>query len=622
MFHGPRLILRLQMFLLVPVFLILLQSELRASDAVAPWRHGISLTGEPKYAADFKHPDYVNPQAPKGGKLRLGALGTFDNFNPFISGVKGNLASNLLLIYDSLLMQSLDEPTTEYGLLAEAVAYPADFSFAAFRLRSDARWHDGKAITADDVIFSFNAWKTISPQWNRTYLKVSRVEKISDREVRFTMAEPGDAALPLYLGQMPILPKHWFEGVNAEGKSRDINMTSLEPPLGSGPYKLDAFVAGRSVSYSRIANYWGAALPMRIGTDNFDRVEIEYFRDPNVLFEAFKADVIDFRREQSLKNWVVGYDTPAVNSGRMIKETFGIERLGILKAFVFNQRRAKFQNAKLREALAMAYSFDDANRSIYHSMLSRPASYFPNTDFEAKGAASDSERKLSAEFAGGIPREALSTIPEVRQMPTRARLLRALTLLKELGYRLKGDKLVDARGEQLSIEFLLEDAAMETVTSLYAENLQKLGIATPIRVVDDVQYQNRLRTFDFDIIVHAWVQGHAPGAEVREYFSSASADQRGTNNVAGLKNPAIDALVERLVLAPNREEKVAAGRLLDRILRASHFAVPLSTEDREFVAVWNRFGRPATMPRYGGASFPSIWWWDAEKAAKTGSGAQ
>jgi microcin C transport system substrate-binding protein len=622
MFYGPRSILRLQMFLLVLVSLILLQGEVRASDAVAPWRHAISLTGEPKYAAGFKHPDYVNPQAPKGGKLRLGALGTFDNFNPFISGVKGNLASNLLLIYDSLLMQSLDEPTTEYGLLAEAVAYPADFSFAAFRLRLDARWHDGKSITADDVIFSFNAWKTISPQWNRTYLKVSRVEKISDREVRFTMAEPGDAALPLYLGQMPILPKHWFDGVNAEGKPRDINMTSLEPPLGSGPYKLDTFVAGRSVSYTRVADYWGKALPMRIGTDNFDRIEVEYFRDPNVLFEAFKADVIDFRREQSLKNWVVGYNTPAVQSGRMIKETFGIERLGILKAFVFNQRRAKLQNAKLREALAMAYSFDDANRSIYHSMLSRPASYFPNTDFEAKGAASDSERKLSAELPGGIPREALLRIPEARQIATRARLLQALTLLKELGYSLKGDKLVDARGEQLSIEFLLEDAAMETVASLYAENLQKLGIATPIRVVDDVQYQNRLRTFDFDIVVHAWVQGHAPGAEVREYFSSASADQRGTNNVAGLKNPAIDALVEKLVLAPTRDEKVTAGRLLDRILRASHFAVPLSTEDREFVAIWNRFGRPANMPRYGGASFPSIWWWDAEKAAKTGSGAQ
>jgi microcin C transport system substrate-binding protein len=621
MFFELHLIKRLQGFLSL-LCLILLPLDAWASDAVAPWRHAISLTGEPKYAADFKHPDYVNPQAPKGGKLRLGSLGTFDNFNPFISGVKGNLASNLLLIYESLLTPSLDEPTTEYGLLAEAVAYPADFSFAAFRLRSDARWHDGKAITADDVIFSFNAWKRISPQWNRTYLKVSKVEKMSDREVRFTMSEPGDAALPIYLGQMPVLPQHWWVGVNLDGKPRDINMTSLEPPLGSGPYKLDAFVAGRSVSYTRVRDYWGAALPMRIGTENFDRYEIEYFRDPNVLFEAFKADVIDFRREQSLKNWVVGYDTPAINSGRMIKETFGIERLGIMKAFVFNQRRVKLQNPKLREALAMVYSFDDANRSIYHSMLSRPASYFPNTDFAAKETASAAERNLISQLPKGLPEQVLLPLANVNPLPTRMRLLQALTLLKELGYSLKGDKLIDARGEQLSIEFLLEDAAMETVASLYAENLQKLGIATPIRVVDDVQYQNRLRTFDFDIVVHAWVQGHAPGAEVREYFSSSSADQRGTNNVAGLKNPAIDTLVEKLILAPSREEKIAAGRLLDRILRASHFAVPLSTEDREFVAVWNRFGRPVTMPRYGGASFPSIWWWDEDKAVKTGSRAK
>jgi microcin C transport system substrate-binding protein len=607
--------------LLLP-FVLLLSFDGRANDASAPWRHAISLTGEPKYPASFPHPDYVNPDAPKAGRLRLGSLGTFDNFNPIIAGVKGNLASHLFMLYESLLTQSLDESTTEYGLLAEAVAYPTDYSWAAFRLRPEARWHDGKSITADDVIFSFEAWKRLSPQWNRTYLKVSKVEKISEREVRFTMAEPGDAALPLYLGQMSILPKHWWEGMSAEGKLRDINMTTLEPPLGSGPYKLDAFVPGRSISFNRVANYWGAKTPMRVGTENFDRYEIEYFRDPNVLFEAFKADLIDFRREQSLKTWVVGYDSPAVQAGRIAKETYGIERLGILKAFVFNQRRTKLQDMTLREALALAYNFDEANRSIYHSMLTRPASFFPNTDFAAQAALSDDERQLLKELPAGVPEQALLPLSDAAPLPSRARLFQALKLLNQLGYSLKGSKLVDAKGEQLSIEFLLQDAAMENVVSLYAENLQKLGIATPIRVVDDVQYQNRLRTFDFDVVVHAWVQGHAPGAEVREYFSSSSADARGTNNVAGLKNTTIDALVEKLVLAPSRGEKVAAGRLLDRILRASHFAVPLSTEDREFIAVWNRFGRPSNMPRYGGASFPSIWWWDAERAAQTGARAK
>jgi microcin C transport system substrate-binding protein len=590
----------------------------QAGSADAPWRHAISLTGEPKYAAGFSHPDYVNPQAPKAGRLRLGVLGTFDNFNPFVAGVKGNLASHLLLIYESMLSQSYDEATTEYGLLAEAVAFPADYAWATFRLRQEARWHDGRPVSADDVIFSFNTWKRLSPQWNRTYLKVSRVEKISDREIRFTMSEPGDAALPLYLGQMSILPKHWWEGPDGQSRIRDINLTTLEPPLGSGPYRLERFVPGRSVSYSRVSDYWGADVPIRVGTENFDRQEIEYFRDPNVLFEAFKADLIDFRREHSLKTWVVGYDTPPVQDGRIRKEAFGVERLGILKAFFFNLRRGKLQDVRLREALALAYRFDDANRTIFHSMLSRPASYFPNTDFAAKGSPSAAEIGLAASLPGGVPKEALAPLSEVEPASTRSRLFQALKQLNAIGFRLKDGRLLDHRGEQLSIEFLLEDAAMERVASAYAENLQKLGIATPIRVVDDVQYQNRLRTFDFDIVVHALVQGHAPGAEVREYFSSESADKRGTNNMAGLKNPAIDALVEKLVLAPSRAEKVTAGTLLDRLLRAGHFAVPISTEDREFVAYWNRFGRPAILPRYGGASFPGLWWWDPLRAAHTG----
>jgi microcin C transport system substrate-binding protein len=437
--------------------------------------------------------------------------------------------------------------------------------------------------------------------------------------VRFTMAEPGDAALPLYLGQMSILPRHWWEGKDATGKPRDVNVTTLEPPLGSGPYRLAAFVPGRSVTYERVETYWGSAVPVRVGTENFNRIEIEYYRDPNVLLEAFKADLIDIRRELSTKSWVVGYDIPAVQEGRIIKDAFMVERLGIAKAFVFNQRRERFRNVKLRQALALAYNFDDVNRNLFHSMLSRPGSYFPNTDFAATGAPDATERALAATLPKPFPPEALAVIPAAgTEPPLRTSLFKALGLLKELGYVLKDGRLVDKKGEQLSIEFLLEDAAMERIASAYADNLQKLGIATPIRVVDDVQYQNRLRAFDFDIIIHAWVQGHAPGAEVREYFASESAARRGTNNVAGLTSPLIDALTERLILAPDRTEKIAAGRLLDRVLRASHIGVPISVEDREFVARWNRFGRPATLPRYGGAAFPALWWWDKDLARRTG----
>ncbi|MFM9973836.1 MAG: extracellular solute-binding protein [Beijerinckiaceae bacterium] len=613
--------LRLRRAMMIGLWLIVcaVATPAIASES-APWRHAISLTGEPKYQPGFTHPAYVNPMAPKGGRLRLGALGTFDNFNPFVSGVKGNLASYLLMIYEPMLWQSLDEPTTEYGLLAEAVAYPPDYSYAAFRLRAEARWHDGVAVTADDVIFSFNTWKRLSPQWNRTFLKVASVEKVSEREVRFTMVEPGDAALPLYLGQMSILPKHWWDGKDASGKKRDVNATSQEPPLGSGPYRLSASVSGRSLSYERVKDYWGHSVPIRVGTENFDRIDIEYYRDPNVLLEAFKADLVDIRRELSLKSWVVGYDIPAVRDKRIIKDVFMVERLGITKAFVFNQRRTRFRNAKLRHALALAYSFDDLNRNVFHSMLSRPGSYFPNTDFTASGAPDAAELALVAALQKPFPPDALAVIPAAgAEQSLRANLFKALGMLKELGYTLKAGRLVDRKGEQLSVEFLLEDAAMERVASAYADNLQKLGIATPIRVVDDVQYQNRLRTFDFDIVIHAWVQGHAPGAEEREYWSTESADRRGTNNVGGLKVPLIDALVEKLILAPDRSEKIAAGKLLDRVLRADHIGVPISTEDREFIARWNRFGRPATLPRFGGASFPAIWWWDPELARKTGS---
>jgi microcin C transport system substrate-binding protein len=596
---------------------------LASAQAQAPetgrWRHAISLTGPPKYDPDFRYPDYVNPQAPKGGRVRLATSGTFDNFNPFISGVKGSLAAYLMTIYEPLLWVSLDEPTTEYGLLAEAVAFPDDYSAVSFRLRSEARWHDGQPVTADDVIFSFEAWKRLSPQWNRLLLKVQGVEKVSEREVRFTFNEKGDPALPLYVGQISILPRHWWQGVDASGKPRDIELTTLEPPLGSGPYAVKSFIAGRSVSYERVAGYWGQNVPIRVGTENLDQIQIEYFRDANVMFEAFRADLVDVRRESSIKSWVVGYDFAAVTDGRVIKESFDIARLGLVKAFVFNLRRAKFQDLRVRRALAMAYSFEDVNRNVFHSLLSRPGSYFPQTDFEAKGLLSEGERDL-LKLLPDAPHPDSLALASSSDNPASSRtsLFNALELLKEAGFRLKDGRLLDAKGEQLTIEFVLDDASIEKVASAYGSQLAKLGIGIQIRVVDDVQYQNRMRTFDFDIAAHGWVQGHAPGSEQREYWTTESADQRGTNNLGGLKSPLVDALAEKLVLAPDRAGKVAAGRLLDRVLRASAIGIPILTEDKELVARWDRFARPAVMPRYGATAFPAIWWWDGARAQKTG----
>jgi microcin C transport system substrate-binding protein len=601
------------------LLLLLIAAPALANDPPV-WRHAISLTGPPKYAPEFRRPDYVNPDAPKGGRVRVGALGTFDNFNPVVAGVKGNLAAWLMTIYEPLLTVALDEATTEYGLLAEAVAVPDDHSSVAFRLRPEARWHDGRPVTAEDVVFSFHAWKTHSPQFNRYFQKVVSAEIVSPREVRFAFSEKGDPSLPLYVGQMSVLPKHWFEGTDAQGRKRDMTATTLEPPLGSSPYRLKEFTAGRSLVYERVADYWGAAVPLRVGTENFDRVEVEYYRDANVLFEAFKADRIDLRRENSLKNWAVGYDTAAVREGRILRDSFPIARLGIAKAFVFNQRRAKLQDVRVRRALQLAYGFDETNRQSFYGLLARPGSYFPHTEFEAAGAPTAAERALFASLGlpepDGLWRDiAPATTGEA---PARTRLFEALALLREAGFRLDGGRLLDAKGEQLTLEILLEDAAMERVAALWMAELAKLGIAVQFRLVDDVQYQNRFRTFDFDIVIHAWVQGHAPGNELREYFGAAAADKRGTNNVAGLTDPLIDALVERVVLAPLRAEKVTAGRLLDRVLRARAVGVLIGDEDKELVAHWDRFGRPAKMPAFGGAAFPTIWWWDAEKAARAG----
>jgi microcin C transport system substrate-binding protein len=606
--------------LAVFVSALLMLFQAHAQTAPSPsWRHAISLTGEPKYGPDFRHPDYVNPKAPIGGRVRMGANGSFDNFNPFISGVKGKLAASLMKIYEPLLMVSLDEPTTEYGLLAEAVAFPSDFSEVSFRLRPEARWHDGRAVTADDVIFSFETWKRLSPQFNLQFLKVRDVVKVSDREVRFIFSESGDAALPLYVGQMSILPKHWWEGADSKGMPRDVGATTLEPPLGSGPYRVKSFDAGRTVIYERVADYWGRHVPIRVGTENFERLEIEYFRDANVMFEAFKADLIDLRRENSLKSWAVGYGFPAVTDKRITRATFGIERIGIVRAFVFNLRKAKFENPRLRQALAMAFNFDDVNRQVFHALMSRPGSYFPHTEFEAKGMLSADERRLLQGLPGAPAINQIDNVGgQTAQASSRSSLFNALELLKEAGFRLKDGRLLDDKGQQFTLEFVLEDPVMERVATVYGDQLAKLGIAVQIRLVDEVQYQNRMRAQDFDIAAHGWVQGHAPGSEVREYFATDSADKRGTNNLGGLKNPLVDALVEKLVLATDRAEKVAAGRLLDRVLHRMVIGVPVMTEDREFVAYWDRFGRPDVMPRYGATAFPSIWWWDAAKAEKTG----
>jgi microcin C transport system substrate-binding protein len=587
----------------------LADSTTLANPAEPRWRHAISLVGDPKYPEGFTATDYGRETGPRGGKARVGALGTFDNLNIGVSGVKGNLAAYIGLLHEPLMWASADEPTTEYGLLAEAVSYPDDLSSASFRLRPEARWHDGRPVTAEDVVWSFEVWKRLSPGLNRTFQPVRAATVVSPREVRFDFATKGDRTLPLYIGQMSVLPKHWWAGKDAQGRPRDIGRTTLEPPLGSGPYRIAAFSPGRSLTYRRVEDYWGEKVPVRVGTNNFTVLQVEYFRDPAVMFEAFKADRLDFRREQSLKNWAAAYDSAALAEGRIHRDAYPIERLGILRAFAFNLRRPKLADWRVRKALSLAFGFDEINRTAFHGLLQPAASFFPATDLEARGAPDEAERRILAEAGGDLPHEALAPLGArpLRERP-RTRLRQALGWFRQAGYRLDGLRLVhEATGEPFSLEFLLQDAGMEKLAAAYGDILQKLGIEVRIRVVDDVQYQNRLRTGDFDLVVQSWVQGHAPGSEQRDYWSGASAGIRGSNNVGGLRNKTIDALVERLIHAESRQDLVAAGRALDRALRASHIAIPINVESREYVAWQDRIAPPARMPAYAASGFPELW---------------
>jgi microcin C transport system substrate-binding protein len=598
----------------------------RAQGAAPQWRHGLSQFGDLKYPAGFKHFAYVNPQAPKAGAVRLGALGTFDNFNQVVAGVKGLLAAAAGTICDTLMVPALDESGAYYGLIAEAVSHPADFASASFRLRAGARHHDGKPITVEDVIFSFEAYKKNNPFIGAFYRDVARVEQSGEREVTFTMASPGNQEMPVILGQLRILPKHWWEGSDSSGKKRDITATTLEPPLGNGAYGIKEFVPGRMVVYARAKDYWAKDLNVAIGRDNFDEIRYEYFRDPTIALEAFKADHADWRIENSAKNWATAYDFPAVKEKRVVLEEFPQRDRGIMRAFAFNTRRDKFKDARVRRAFNLAFDFEEMNKQFFHGQYKRINSYFEGTELAASGLPQGEELKILEPLRDKVPPEVF-TKPYVNPVGgtaehMRANLREGMRLMKEAGYEVRDHKQVDPRtGEPLSVEILnvtSDPMGSERFILFYKPALARLGIDVTVRNVDDVQYENRLHNFDFDIIIATWPQSLSPGNEQRDLWSSQAADTPSARNYVGIKNPAVDALIERVIFAKSRGELIAATRALDRVLLWNHYVVPQFADDKLRAARWNRFGRPARLPEYGGAAFPAVWWWDAEKAAKTG----
>jgi microcin C transport system substrate-binding protein len=612
---------------LSPIFhrfgLPLLATSASAQESAREWRHGLSLFGELKYPPGFKHFDYVNPSAPKGGAVRMIAFGTFDNFNEVVSGLKGSIAMGSGLISDTLMAPSLDEVSTDYGLIAEAVSHPPDFAWATFRLRAAARHHDGRPVTVDDVIFSMEAFKKLSPMMAAYYRHVAKVERSGEREVTFTFDAPGNREMPVILGQLNVLPKHWWEGTDASGKKRDIGATTLEPPLGNGAYRIKEFVPGRTVVYERVKDYWGKDLNVNIGRDNFDELRFEYFRDATVAIEAFKADHVDWRTENSAKNWATAYDFPAVKEKRVLLEEFVQRNRGIMQAFAFNTRRDRFKDPRVRRAFNFAYDFEEMNKQLFFGQYQRINSYFDGTELASSGLPQGQELEILEKVRDKVPPEVFTTpyTNPVGGTPenVRANLREGTRLLKEAGYEIRNQKLVNAKsGEPMSVEILTEDPAVERFILFYKPSLERLGITVTVRTVDDPQYENRLRNWDFDMIIASWPESLSPGNEQRDFWSSQAADTAGSRNYVGIKNPAIDALIDRVIFAKDRAELVAATRALDRVLLWHHYVVPQFTSDKSRTARWDRFSRPDPLPKYASAAFPTVWWWDAEKAAKVG----
>ena len=603
-----------------------LATAARAQGSEREWRHGLSLFGELKYPASFKHFDYVNPKAPKGGAVRMIAFGTYDNFNEVVAGLKGSIAMGAGVISDTLMATSLDEVSTDYGLIAEAVSHPADFAWATFRLRANARHHDGKPITVEDVIFSMEAFRKHNPSMAAYYRHVAKVEQSGEREVTFVFDAPGNREMPVILGQLNVLPKHWWEGTDAAGKKRDIGATTLEPPLGNGAYRIKDFVAGRTVVYERVKDYWGKDLPVNIGRDNFDEMRFEYFRDSTVALEAFKADTVDWRTENSAKSWAMEYDFPAKKDKRVILEEFPQRSRGIMQAFAFNTRREKFKDPRARRAFNFAYDFEEMNKQIFFGQYKRISSYFDGTELASSGLPEGQELEILEKVRDQVPPEVFTTpyVNPIGGSPenVRANLREGLRLLKEAGYEVRNQKQVNPKtGEALSVEILGQttDPGLERLILFYKPSLERLGVNVSVRSVDDSQYENRLRRWDFDIIVASWPESLSPGNEQRDFWSSQAADTVGSRNYVGIKNPAVDALVERVIFAKDRAELVAATRALDRVLLWNHYVVPQFTYDKSRTARWDRFGRPDPLPTYGASAFPTVWWWDAEKAAKAGT---
>jgi microcin C transport system substrate-binding protein len=586
------------------------------------WRHGSSLLGEVKYPEGFKQFDYVNPDAPVGGLVRLSSMGGFDTFNPILP--QGEIGDGVGLVFDTLMTPSLDETSTSYGQLAEAFTYPDDISSVTFRMNPRAKWSDGQPVTAEDVVWSFNKSIELNPNMANYYANVTKAEVTAPGEVTFSFDQTGNRELPNIMGQVMVLPQHWWEGTDANGNKRDISRSTLEPPLGNGPYKLASFNAGVSITYERDPNYWGLEEPFNVGTNNIQTIKYEYYRDDTAEFEAFKADEFDWWDENVAIRWQNNYDFPAVQEGRVVKEMFEntYRDSGILVGFIPNLRRPVFQDEALREAMLYAFDFEELDKLRFFGQYDRVNSFFYGTELASSGLPEGEELEILESVRDLVPEKVFTTAYEnpVSGDPAklRANLRTANEILTKAGYTLNGSQLVNPAGQPVTFEILLNGPVIEPIATAFSTNLKRLGMNVTIRTVDSAQYIERVRNRDFDMMYSGWAQSLSPGNEQRFYWGSAAAAQNDSSNYAGISDPGIDALIDKIIFADDRETIIAATRALDRVLLAHHFVTPTYTLRRSRIARWDRFSHPEELPEFS-IGFPAVWWYDEAKAAKTGA---
>lgn len=601
--HG---VLFLFLFLFLPIC---------TQAAELQWETSNTLTDPPKYGDHFTHYDYVNPDAPKGGTLNRVASGNFDTFNPYIVG--GVPAAGLApfgggLLYDTLMDQSIDQGGVAYAALAEATMAPPDQAWVKFRLNPKARWHDGVPISVDDVIWSFEKLRTISPYYSSYYKDVEKAEITGKREVTFFFKEKGNRELPKILGDLVVLPKHWWEGTDKAGNKRDITKPIREVPLGSGLYKIESFEPGKVIVWRRVSDAWGVDLPQNIGRYNFDRIRFTYLTDANSVWEAFKkGGMNDFRLENNIQNWMQNYTFPAFLRGDVKKISLSEREAGTYQAYYFNTRLEKFSDIRVRKALAMALDFETMNRVLYFGQYHRLQSYYGNQIVSARGLPEGRELQILQTVKDDVPPEVFTKefkLP-VYNTPqaTREHLSEAMKLLQEAGWHLQDNRLVNEKGDVFSIEFLFASPMQQRPTSLYIANLRRLGIDATMRIVDQAQYENRTGNFDFDVVMQIDAQSNSPGNEQISFFGSSSANSFGSRNYAGIRNRAIDKLIAGLIQAKTRDDIIAYSRAIDRVLQWNYYSVPNWAGNTINIAYWAKIALPEKQPTYAG--FDWLSWW-------------